>query len=179
MAEDLKLKVQDRVKAMCPEYHKIPSGSSSFCISDATYDMDIALAGLDENIYTRITAYLAAHFCTVELFQWQQQNATDNFQDSVGGEVGDAKQGDVKVISYKDKKNEYFDANASSKASIVKWRSKLPPSRDILTGTSYGMEYLRLMKLYNVDSPFLLGNDLNEGLGRKPDEYVGSRYDKW
>lgn len=179
MSNDITTNVTDRVSAMCPEYHKVPDAASTFCISDAVYDMQNALAGLDENIFVRIASYLASHFCAVNLFQWQQQNATDDFSTSAGGEVGDAKKGDIKTIEYKDKKNEYYDEGRSGKSAIVKWRSKLPPSRDILTGTSYGMEYLRLMKLYNVSEPFLLGNDPNESLGREPDEYTGSRYDKW
>lgn len=178
--ESLRVDVVNRVKAICPESEKIPDASVGVFVEDALFDCVKAFRDQDKMVKIRAASYLAAHYCTVNLFQRSQTYPEENFQEVGSGEVGVSGAGSIKTNAYKDKKQEFFEKRTSTSGNaIIKWGANVTESSAQLAGTSYGQEFLRLLKLYAVTEPLLAGNDLNESLGRSPADYPGERYRRW
>lgn len=172
--------VLKRVKAICPESAKIPETSVEAFVEDAMYDCREAFKDQDNVVKVRASAYLAAHYCAVNLYQRSQAYPEENFTGIDSGATGTSGSGAIKVNSYKDKRQEFFEKRSTSQGSaLVKWGAEITPSNAPLVGTSYGQEFLRLLKLYAITEPFFVGNNPSESLGRSYADYPGGRYRRW
>ena len=171
-------KVTARVNVIAPEAAKVKAGVVDVAVEDAIYDCKIAFQNQTEAIKVRAAAYLAAHYIAVNLFQEVQAGELDNYMDKDPGEVTETIKGGEKVVQYKDKRMEWFEKKTSTTTgnAMVKWAAKITESNNPLIATTYGQEFLRLLKLYNILEPFLLGNF--DPLGRS-DYGPGDRYRKW
>lgn len=180
IVEYTKENVLERVKAICPESAKIPETSVKTFVEDAMFDCQEALKAQENVVKLRASAYLAAHYCAVNLYQRSQTFPEENFTEVAEGSVGTSGAGAIKVNSYKDKRQEFFEKRTTSQGSaLVKWEAEITPSNASLVGTSYGQEFLRLLKLYSITEPFFVGNNPNEPLGRSFADYPGGRYRRW
>lgn len=178
MANDWDKKVAPRLISICPEASKITKESQDICVEDAIYDASKAFTNSDEAVKVRGAAYLAAHYCAVQLFQNSLANLENDFSGAGTGASQSASTGDIKAVQYKDKRQEYFSKSEKSKGqAIVGWKGKTTPARNVLTGTTYGQEFIRLVELYGDTKPFLIGNDAPLGGDRANN--VGDRYRRW
>lgn len=172
--------VLSRVKVICPESAKLPEESVVVLVEDAMFDCKEAFKAKETAIKLRAAAYLAAHYCAVNLFQRSQAYSEENFGDIAAGSTGTSGVGAVKSNSYKDKKQEFFEKRTSSQGlALIKWGADVTESNAPLTSTNYGQEFLRLLKLYTNTEPLLVGNDPQEPLGRSYADFPGGRYRRW
>lgn len=157
-----------RMEVICPEASSVSEEALEIYVKDAIEEVESTFTndldtGVTDTIKEKAGAYLAAHFCAVNLFQQSQTvdrggvaPPTTNISGTTITPSGST--GGVKLMKFRDKSVEYFAGKSSEGGSIISKYKGVGLHQLALSTTSYGVEYIRLSSLYSPTDPFLIGN---------------------